>query len=97
MNDPGRRPRPGPEANRWTKVVIDSRPAAGEEIAVFLAELTGGGVEHAAEHEDHSREGRPADRPFAVVVIHDSHSWVARFDYRAIRLGDPPSRAGSPG
>jgi ribosomal protein L11 methyltransferase len=46
MNDPGRRPRPGPEANRWTKVVIDSRPAEGEEIAVFLAELTGGGVEH---------------------------------------------------
>ena len=46
MSDPGKRPRPGPEANRWTKVVIDSRPAESEEIAVFLAELTGGGVEH---------------------------------------------------
>jgi len=46
MSDPGRRPRPGPEASRWTKVVIESRPAESEEIAVFLADLTGGGVEH---------------------------------------------------
>jgi len=39
-------PGPGPEARRWTRVVIESPPELGEEIAVFLADLTGGGVEH---------------------------------------------------
>ena len=34
---------PGPEARRWTKVVIESGPSKIEEIAVFLSELTGGG------------------------------------------------------
>jgi ribosomal protein L11 methyltransferase len=46
MSDPGRRARPGPEASRWTRVVIESGLAQSEEIAVFLADLTGGGVEH---------------------------------------------------
>lgn len=51
MSDPRKAPGPGPEARCWTKVVIQSPPAKGEEIAVFLAELTGGGVEHVARDE----------------------------------------------
>jgi ribosomal protein L11 methyltransferase len=45
MNEAGRKSRPGPEARLWTKVVIETGRGSCEEVALFLAELTGGGVE----------------------------------------------------
>ncbi len=37
---------PGPEARSWTRVVIEGLSSDSGEVAAFLAELTGTGVEH---------------------------------------------------
>lgn len=46
MSEKRRSPGPGPEARSWTRVVIEGLSSDGGEVAAFLAELTGTGVEH---------------------------------------------------
>jgi len=45
MNEAEKKSGPGPEARSWTKVVIETHRGSCEEVALFLSELTGGGVE----------------------------------------------------
>lgn len=46
MSEERRSAGPGPEARSWTRVVIEGLSSDSGEVAAFLAELTGTGVEH---------------------------------------------------